>query len=129
MPKWQEEESSLPLTRDTTPSDTVVTNLSSETFMLQDSTKDDENNPFRPPLNPLPSREGKSPSPLGGLGWGEGEFSGQRFGKTCSSSRDSPLFQLAELSLADEISTKDFGILKVNVTGASSNTIEIMIGK
>ncbi|MBI5893359.1 MAG: hypothetical protein HZB79_06885 [Deltaproteobacteria bacterium] len=32
-------------------------------------------------------------------------------------------------SLADEISTKDFSPLRINVTGASSNTIEVSIGR
>lgn len=32
-------------------------------------------------------------------------------------------------SLADEISTKDFSPLRINVTGAISNTIEVMIGR
>ncbi|MBI5894305.1 MAG: carbamoyltransferase HypF [Deltaproteobacteria bacterium] len=49
-------------------------------FRIQDSNfkKDDENNPTHPPLYPLPSREGKSPSPLVGEGWGEGGFSEQK---------------------------------------------------
>jgi len=55
---------------------------SEQTRMSHRLTKGHEN--YHPPLNPLPSREGKQivPSPLAGEGQGEGGFSGQEIEKT-----------------------------------------------